>query len=86
MNKKQIICGITFTLGLFFVAGYSIDSHGFHSGIYGIVGCALLLVSYLGFFWAKIRTGDQHSRRLLYLLAGLLLLIIILDVIEVILS
>ena len=31
MKNKQLLFGLAFALGLFFVAGYSIDSRGFHS-------------------------------------------------------
>lgn len=86
MKRKQFLLGLAFALGLFFVAGYSIDSHGFHSGIYGIIGCILLLGSYYGFSWSKIKSGDKHSRHLACLLACLLALIIILDIIEAVLA
>ena len=82
MKKKQFSLGLAFALGLFFVAGYSIDNRGFHSGIYGIIGCVLLLGSYCGFSWSKIKNGDKHSRHLAYFLGCLLALIIILDIVE----
>ncbi|MDO4902665.1 MAG: hypothetical protein Q3959_00215 [Limosilactobacillus sp.] len=84
MDKKQLSLGSAFAIGLFMVAGFSIDSHGFHSGIYGIIGCVLLLGSYLGLYWDKIKSGDLRIKRLSYLLGGLLLLVVILDVIEMI--
>lgn len=86
MKKKQFLLGLAFALGLFFVAGYSIDSHGFHSSIFGIIGCLLLVTSYVGSFWPKIKAGDQHVRHLTWLLTGLVILIIILDVAEAILA
>ena len=31
MDKKQLLFGLLFGLGLFFIASYSIDNRGFHS-------------------------------------------------------
>lgn len=86
MKKRQFLLGLAFALGLFFVAGYSIDNHGFHSSIFGIIGCILLVTSYVGFFWPKIKAGDQHTRHLTWVLTGLILLIIVLDIAEAILA
>ena len=48
MNKKQLLWGLLFAIGLFMAASYTIDNRGFHSGIYGIIGCALILIAYAG--------------------------------------
>lgn len=82
MFKRQVLIGIVFVLGLFLTAGYTIDNRGFHSGIYGILGCGLLMAAYLGAFWPKIKAGDRHARRLTYWLVALLGLMIILDIAE----
>lgn len=86
MKKKQFLLGLAFAFGLFFVAGYSIDNRGFHSSIFGIIGCLLLVTSYIGFFWPKIKAGDKHARHLTWLLTGLVLLIIALDIAEAMLA
>lgn len=51
MNKKQLLWGLLFAIGLFMAASYTIDNRGFHSGIYGIIGCALILIAYAGMNW-----------------------------------
>lgn len=86
MPKRQILIGGAFALGLFLVAGYTIDNWGFHSGIYGILGSILLVGTYLGAFWPQIKAGDRHLRRLAWWLAALLGLIIILDLAEALLA
>lgn len=86
MKNKQLLFGLAFALGLFFVAGFSIDSHGFHSGLFGLIGCGLLVAAYLGLFWPQIKNGDRHARRLTWLLAGLLILIVGLDIAEAVLA
>lgn len=86
MNKKQVLWALLFAVGLFLAASYSIDNRGFHSGIYGILGCALILGSYAGMNWTKLREKDQRTRRVLYVLGGVLGLIIILDIAEAVLS
>lgn len=86
MKRIQFVWGLAFAIGLFFVAGYSIDNHGFHSGIYGLVGSALLLGSYVGLSWSKIKAGDRHTRRLVWLLGGLLLLMLLLDIADAVLA
>lgn len=86
MKVRQTLFGIIFALGLFFTASYSIDNHGFHSGLYGIVGCVMILTSYIGFNWPKVRSGDRHVRHLLWGLIALLVLIIVLDIAEATLS
>lgn len=86
MKNKQFLFGLAFAVGLFLVAGYSIDNRGFHSGISGLIGCGLLLVAYLGFFGSKIKSGDQHARRLAWLLASLLALVLVLDIVEALLA
>ena len=53
MNKKQLLWGLLFAVGLFMAASYTIDNRGFHSGIYGIIGCALILIAYAGMNWEK---------------------------------
>ena len=86
MPERQILSGVAFALGLFLVAGYTIDNRGFHSGIYGILGSLLLMAAYLGTFWPQIKAGDRHARRLACLLAVLLALIIILNIAEAVLA
>lgn len=86
MNKKQLIYGFLFALGLFFVASYSIDNRGFHSGIYGIIGSALILGAYIGLNLAKLRAHDHHTRVILGWLSAILVLIIILDIAEAMLA
>lgn len=86
MKNKQLLFGLAFALGLFFVAGYSIDSRGFHSGIFGLIGCILLVSAYLGLFWPQIKSGDRHARHLSAGLAVLVALVVILDIVEAILS
>lgn len=86
MNKKQILWGILFALGLVLAASYSIDARGFHSGIYGIFGCICMLGAYVGMNWTKLQAKDRHTQRILYVLSGILVLIIILDIAEMLLS
>ncbi|MBC8744204.1 hypothetical protein H5W18_06215 [Lactobacillus sp. Marseille-P7033] len=86
MNKKQILWGFLFAVGLFMAASYSIDNRGFHSGIYGIIGCILILVAYTGMNWQKLQAHDQHMRKILLLLSSILGIIIILDIAEIILA
>lgn len=86
MSKRQILIGGAFAIGLFLMAGYTIDNRGFHSGIYGILGSILLVIAYLGAFWPQIKAGDHHARRLACWLAALLGLIIILDIAEALLA
>lgn len=86
MNKKQILCAISFAVGIFLAASYSIDNRGFHSGIYGILGCGLILCSYAGMNWQKLQSKDQRTKKVLYGLSAILLLIIVLDIAEAILS
>ena len=82
MSKRQILIGGAFAIGLFLMAGYTIDNRGFHSGIYGILGSILLVIAYLGAFWPQIKA----ARRLACWLAALLGLIIILDIAEALLA
>lgn len=86
MKKKQALWALLFAIGLFLAASYSIDNRGFHSGIYGVSGCLLVLGSYAGMNWAKLRARDRRTTKVLYTLSGLLGLIIILDLIEALLS
>lgn len=86
MDKKQFGYGFLFALGLFFVASYSIDNRGFHSGIYGIIGCLLILGSYVGLNWTKLKARDHHSLVIMSWLIGILALIIVLDILEVLLG
>lgn len=86
MNNKQIIYGLAFTVGLFLAASYSIDDRGFHSGVYGIIGCILILASYTGWNWKKLRVAGSQARKIFYLLSAVLVLIIILDVMEMVLA
>lgn len=86
MNKKQLLWGFLFAVGLFMVASYTIDNRGFHSGIYGIVGCAFILIAYSGMNWKKLQLKDQHTRKILLLLSSILGIIIVLDIAEWILG
>lgn len=86
MNKKQLIFGVLFAVGLFMAASFSIDEHGFHSGVYGIVGCVLILVSYAGWNWKNLHVPGSQARKILYLLSAVLALIVVLDVMEIILA
>ncbi|MBB1080369.1 hypothetical protein H5S09_10705 [Limosilactobacillus sp. STM2_1] len=86
MNKKQLLWGGLFAVGLFLAASYSIDNRGFHSGIYGIIGCVLILGSYAGLNWEKLRKKDQHTRQILVILSCVLALIVALDIVELVLS
>ncbi|MBD5806929.1 hypothetical protein EAI26_04270 [Lactobacillus sp. 0.1XD8-4] len=86
MNKKQVLWGLLFAVGLFLAASYSIDNRGFHSGIYGIIGCGLILSSYAGLNWKKLQNKDQHTRRILLVLSCILALIVVLDIAEIVLS
>ena len=86
MDKKQLLFGLLFGLGLFFTASYSIDNRGFHSGIYGVIGCLLMLSAYCGFNWAKLKAHDHHTRVILGWLAAMLAVIVILDIAEAVLA
>lgn len=86
MNKKQALWALLFAVGLFLTASYSIDNRGFHSGIYGILGCGLILSAYAGMNWQKLRAGDRRTKKVLVTLAGVLILIIILDIAETMLG
>ncbi|WP_267201484.1 hypothetical protein [Limosilactobacillus kribbianus] len=86
MNKKQLLFGGLFALGLIFTASYSIDNRGFHSGIFGIIGCVLMLASYVGFNQEKLKAHDHHTRVILGWLSGILAFIVILDITEVLLA
>lgn len=86
MKMKETLFGLAFALGLVFTASYSIDNRGFHSGLYGIVGCVLILAAYVGFNWQKIKAGNSHTRHLLWGLGSLLAFIIVLDILEVVLA
>ncbi len=33
-------------------------------GIYGIIGCALILIAYAGMNWEKLQSKDQHTRKI----------------------
>lgn len=70
----------------FMAASYTIDNRGFHSGIYGIIGCALILIAYAGMNWEKLQSKDQHTRKILVLLSSILGIIIVLDIAEMILG
>ncbi len=72
MNKKQLLWGLLFAVGL--------------SGIYGIIGCALILIAYAGMNWEKLQSKDQHTRKILVLLSSILGIIIVLDIAEMILG
>lgn len=86
MERKQLLYGLLFALGLFFTASYSIDNRGFHSGIYGIIGCLLMVAAYCGFNWDKLKAHDHHARVILDWLVGITTFIIILDIAEAILA
>lgn len=86
MNKKQILWGLLFAIGLFMAASYSIDNRGFHSGIYGIVGCIFILAAYTGMNWEKLQAKDTHTRKILLILGIILGILIILDIAEMILG
>lgn len=86
MNKKQLLFGLLFGLGLFFTASYSIDNRGFHSGIYGVIGCLLMLSAYCGFNWDKLKAHDHHTRLILGWITGIAILIVILDIAEAVLA
>lgn len=86
MPRKQLLYGLLFSLGLLFTAGYSIDNRGFHSGIFGIIGCLLMLAAYCGFNWAKLKAQNHHVLVTLGWLTGFLVLIIILDIAEALLA
>ena len=86
MNKKQLLFGLLFGLGLFFTASYSIDNRGFHSGIYGVIGCLLMLSAYCGFNWDKLKAHDHHTRLILGWIIGITILIVILDIAEAVLA
>lgn len=86
MNKKQLFSGLLFAIGLFMAASFSIDERGFHSGVYGIIGCVLILVSYTGWNWENIHVAGSRARKILYLLSAVLVLIVVLDIVEIILA
>ncbi|HJE26303.1 hypothetical protein [Limosilactobacillus pontis] len=86
MNKKQLLFGLLFGLGLFFTASYSIDNRGFHSGIYGVIGCLLMLSAYCGFNWDKLKAHDHHTWLILGWVTGITILIVILDIAEAVLA
>lgn len=86
MNKKQMLWAGLFAVGLFLTASYSIDNRGFHSGIYGIVGCLMIITAYAGMNWQKLKAKDSSTRKILYILSCVLGLIVILDIAEAILS
>ena len=86
MNKKQLLFGLLFGLGLFFTASYSIDNRGFHSGIYGVIGCLLMLSAYCGFNLDKLKAHDDHTRLILGWITGITILIVILDIAEAVLA
>ena len=86
MERKQLLYGLLSALGLFFTASYSIDNRGFHSGIYGIIGCLLMVAAYCGFNWDKLKVHDHHARVILGWLVGITSFIVILDIAEAILA
>ena len=86
MDKKQLLFGLLFALGLFFTASSSIDNRGFHSGVYGVIGCLLMLVAYCGFNWVKLKAHDHHTWVIMGWLAAILAVIVVLDIAEAILA
>ncbi len=86
MDKKQLLYGSLFAVGLVFAASYSIDNRGFHSGIFGIVGCVLMLAAYIGFNQEKLKARDHHTRVILGWLSGILTVLVILNIAEVLLA
>ena len=86
MERKQLLYGLLLALGHVFTASYSIDNRGFHSGIYGIIGCLLMVAAYCGFNWDKLKVHDHHARVILGWLVGITTFIIILDIAEAILA
>ncbi len=68
------------------MGGYSLDRFGFHSDLIGILGTFLLIVSYIGFNWSKLKSGDHKTKVVTTWVIILLLLIVILNVIETVLN
>lgn len=85
MKKKQLLYGLLFALGLLFVASYSIDNRGFHSGAFGVIGSLLMLGSYIGFNYQQIKAHDHHTLVILGWVIGIIVILIILDIAETIL-
>ena len=86
MRKRNIVLGLLFASGLFLMGGYSLDRFGFHSDLIGILGTFLLIVSYIGFNWSKLKSGDHKTKVVTTGVIILLLLIVILNVIEAVLN
>ena len=85
-RKRNIVLGLLFAVGLFLMGGFSLDQLGFHSDLIGILGTFLLIGSYIGFNWSKLKSGDHKTRVVTTWVIILLLLIVILNVIETVLS
>lgn len=86
MNKRNIAFGLLFAVGLFLMGGFSLDRLGFHSDLIGILGTLMLIGAYLGFNWAKLKSGDHQTRVVTTWVISLLIIIIILNIIEAVLS
>lgn len=86
MEKRNIIFGLLFAVGLFLMGGFSLDQLGFHSDLIGLLGTFLLIGAYVGFNWSKLKSGDHRTRVVTIWVAVLLLIMIILDIIEAVLS
>ncbi|MEY8441704.1 hypothetical protein AALA17_03465 [Lactobacillaceae bacterium 24-114] len=86
LKNKNYFFGLAFALGLFLMAGFTVDKISFNSSLLGIIGSFLIVGSYLGFNWEKIKNGDHHTRKIAIWISSLLLLVIILNIVELALS
>lgn len=86
LKNKNYLFGLAFALGLFLMAGFTVDQRSFNSSLLGIIGSFLIVGAYLGFNWDKIKNGDHRTRVIAIWISSLLLLVIILNIVELVLS
>ena len=81
VDRRTLLSGLAFVLGLVFLASFTIQHNYFYSGICGIIGCLAIVGGFIGLHWDKIQSGDRHMKRTVRLLLALCLVLIILNVI-----
>lgn len=86
MNRKNITFGLLFAVGLFLMSSFTLDRHGFHSDLIGILGTIFLITAYLGFNWAKLKSGDHKTKVVTTWVISLLILMIILNIVQAVLG
>lgn len=82
MNKLSHWWPLTFVIGLFLAASFSLDQAGFHSGLLGIIGCVLMIISLGMWKWPELKRGDRGSKRLMIIMLVLLVIVVILNLLE----